>query len=102
MLPISWNGSNGAVHFLVTAARKSFTVWACTPVTISASAHSAAAARSLLMVASPFDCIVLVRSHVAWVSSAASYVAAVAAGNRSRPAIFFAGCGIDAVSYTHL
>src|SRR5580704_3946490 len=50
MLPISWNGSNGVVHFLVSAARKSLTVWACAPVVISARAHSAAA--SFLMIAS--------------------------------------------------
>src|ERR1700760_4636301 len=50
MLPISWNGSNGVVHFLVTAARKSLTVWACAPVVTSASAHSAAA--SFFMIAS--------------------------------------------------
>src|SRR3954447_19978123 len=42
MLPMSWNGSNGAVHFLVTTARKSLTVCACAPVARNASAHSAA------------------------------------------------------------
>src|SRR5689334_16104109 len=50
MLPMSWNGSNGAVHFCMTVARKSLMVCACAPVVRNASAHSAAV--SFLMVAS--------------------------------------------------
>src|ERR1700754_3565273 len=40
MLSIRWNGSKGAVHFAVTAVKKSLTVCACTPVAISAIAHN--------------------------------------------------------------
>src|ERR1700760_404043 len=43
MLPIRWNGSNGAIHFGITAARKSFTVCACTAPATSTSAQNAAA-----------------------------------------------------------
>src|SRR5579872_5768402 len=50
MLPISWNGSNGVVHFLVTSARNSLTDCACTPVAISAAAHTTAV--NILIVAS--------------------------------------------------
>src|SRR5258705_131573 len=48
MLPMSWNGSNGAVHFTMTAARKSLMVCACAAGANNANAHSAAV--SFLMI----------------------------------------------------
>src|ERR1700742_2277482 len=78
MLSINWNGSKGAVHFWVTAARKSLTVCACTPVTTSASAHSAVAVSFLMGVS--FSSAFLVRTDVACFSrAAANYVAIGAA-----------------------
>src|SRR3954453_4657294 len=60
MLPMSWNGSNGAVHFLVTTARKSLTVCACAPVARNASAHSAAVSFFMVCLPGLFLQIVLV------------------------------------------
>src|SRR6478609_7541637 len=60
MLPMSWNGSNGVVHFLVTAARKSLTVCACAPVARNASAHSAAVSFFMVCLPGLFLQIVLV------------------------------------------
>jgi hypothetical protein len=81
MLSMSWNGSNGAVHFTMTCARKSLRVCACAAGTKSASAHSAA--EISLMEFLPVFVVVITRGARA-VRAVASYVPGEKAATASR------------------
>src|SRR5262249_16984645 len=82
------------VHFGIAAARKSFTVCACTAVASSATAHNPAA--SFFIVDLPVDSSSLARETTrVLLRSAASYVAINAGGNRPNGNIFGWSGGIN-------
>src|SRR6185437_10246843 len=92
MLPINWNGSNGAIHFGITVARNSFTVCACTAVATSASAQSAAAVN--FFIGSSRLCLLLFEHALVFRLGVQGYVAVAAAGNSFAAGIFCGSGGI--------